>query len=50
MFAGLSDRSKLVLQLFFVGMLCAGAYLLISTLSKNSHGGGFPELNGLFEK
>ena len=36
MFAGLSDRSKLVLQLFFVGMLCAGVALLISSLNKNN--------------
>ena len=40
MFAGLSDRSKLVLQLIFVGLLCAGVYLLISSLNKNNSSQG----------
>lgn len=36
MFAGLLDRWKLVLQLLFVGMLCAGIALLITSLGKRN--------------
>jgi predicted RecA/RadA family phage recombinase len=40
MFAGLSDRWKLVLQLFFVGMLCAGiAIFIVSLNGRNSSPG-----------